>query len=49
MRVRIIRIALKCRASYQNPPNAQQFHAAHKGIRPRPTGPDGRCAVPDLK
>ncbi|RQU40147.1 50S ribosomal protein L40 [Burkholderia cenocepacia] len=49
MRVRIIRIELKCRASYQNPPTAQQFHAAYKGIRPCLTWPDDRCAAPDIE
>ncbi|RSB83138.1 50S ribosomal protein L40 [Burkholderia cenocepacia] len=49
MRVRIIRIALKCRASYQNPPTAQQFHAAYMGIRPRRARPDDRCAALAIK
>ncbi|TCW80954.1 50S ribosomal protein L40 [Burkholderia sp. SRS-46] len=35
MIVRIIRIELKCRASYQNPLAPQQFHDDCKGIRPR--------------
>jgi len=46
MRVRIIRIELKCRASYQNLLIAQQFQAAYKGIRPRLIGPDDRRAAP---
>ncbi|WP_249220686.1 hypothetical protein [Burkholderia cenocepacia] len=49
MRLRIIRIELKCRASYQNPPTAQQFHAAYKGIRPCLTWPGDRCAAPDIE
>ncbi|AYZ96925.1 50S ribosomal protein L40 [Burkholderia sp. AU29985] len=45
MRVRIIRIELKCRASYQNSLNAQQFHAARKGFRPCRTGVQRCCAA----
>ncbi|OXJ06185.1 50S ribosomal protein L40 [Burkholderia sp. AU33803] len=49
MQVRSIRIEIKCCASYQNPSNAQQFHAACKGIRPRQRRPAGSCAAPDRK
>ncbi|RQS90214.1 50S ribosomal protein L40 [Burkholderia contaminans] len=36
MKPRIIRDDIKCRASHQNPSDAQLFlHAARKGIRPR--------------
>ncbi|RQS66435.1 50S ribosomal protein L40 [Burkholderia seminalis] len=49
MRVRIIRIEIKCCASYQDPPNAQYFQAAHKGIRPRLARPAGACAAFDIR
>jgi hypothetical protein len=49
MEVRMIRIVIKWRASYQNLPTAQQFHAVRKGIRPHQRRPAGSRAAHDLK